>query len=97
MNSDHQRLRRAHLLVQGRVQGVGFRSFVQSQAVRRELKGWVKNLPDGRVESEAEGDETLVNEFIQTVRRGPSLARVQNVDLEWINPHARDSSFEIMY
>lgn len=97
MNSDLTRLRRAHLLVQGRVQGVGFRAFVQSQAVRRALKGWVKNLPDGRVESEVEGDEALVNEFIRTVRRGPSLARVQNVDLEWINPHARDSSFAIMY
>lgn len=97
MNSDLTRLIRAHLLVHGRVQGVGFRAFVQSQAVRRELKGWVKNLPDGRVESEVEGDEALVNEFIRTVRRGPSLARVQNVDLEWINPHARDSSFEIMY
>lgn len=97
MNSDLTRLTRAHLLVQGRVQGVGFRAFVQSQAVRRALKGWVKNLPDGRVESEVEGEEALVNEFIRTVRRGPSLARVQNVDLEWINPHARDSSFEIMY
>lgn len=97
MNSDFTRLRRAHLLVHGRVQGVGFRAFVQSQAVRRALKGWVKNLPDGRVESEVEGDEALVNEFIRTVRRGPPLARVQNVDLEWINPHARDSSFEIMY
>lgn len=97
MNSDFTRLRRAHLLVQGQVQGVGFRAFVQSQAVRRALKGWVKNLPDGRVESEVEGDEALVNEFIRTVRRGPPLARVQNVDLEWINPHARDSSFEIMY
>ena len=96
MNSDPKRLIRARLLVQGRVQGVGFRAFVQSQAVRRELKGWVKNLPDGRVESEVEGDEALVNEFIQTVRRGPSLARVQNFDLEWINPHGRDSSFEIM-
>ncbi len=97
MNSDLTRLIRAHLLVQGRVQGVGFRAFVQSQAVRRELKGWVKNLPDGRVESEVEGEEALVNEFIRTVRRGPSLARVQNVDLEWIDPHARDSSFAIMY
>ena len=95
MNSDPNRLRRAHLLVQGRVQGVGFRAFVQSQAVRRALTGWVKNLPDGRVESEVEGEETLVNAFIQTVRRGPSLAHVQNVDLEWINPHARESSFEI--
>lgn len=97
MNSDFTRLRRAHLLVQGQVQGVGFRAFVQSHAVRRALKGWVKNLPDGQVESEVEGDEALVNEFIRTVRRGPPLARVQNVDLEWINPHARDSSFEIMY
>ena len=97
MNSDPQRLRRAHLLVQGRVQGGWISGVCAFSGVRRELKGWVKNLPDGRVESEAEGDETLVNEFIQAVRRGPSLARVQNVDLEWINPHARDSSFEIMY
>ena len=97
MNSDLNRLKRAHLLVEGRVQGVGFRAFVQSQAVRRGLKGWVTNLPDGRVESEVEGDEALVNAFIQTVRGGPSLARVQNVDVEWINPHGRESSFEIRY
>lgn len=97
MNSDLNRLIRAHLLVQGRVQGVGFRAFVQSQAVRRGLKGWVKNLPDGRVESEVEGDEALVNAFIRTVRRGPSLARVQNVAVERITPHGRESSFEIRY
>lgn len=97
MNSDLNRLKRAHLLVHGRVQGVGFRAFVQSQAVRRGLKGWVTNLPDGRVESEVEGDEALVNAFIQTVRGGPSLARVQSVDLEWITPHGRESSFEIRY
>jgi len=88
---------RAHVVAQGRVQGVGFRAFLQSQAVRRGLVGWVKNLPDGRVETEVEGAQVLVNEFIETAKRGPSLAYVQDIQVEWINPNARGSSFEIVY
>ena len=83
---------RAHVVAQGRVQGVGFRAFLQSQAVRRGVSGWVRNLPDGRIETEVEGPHVLVDEFIQAVKRGPSLAHVQAIQVEWITPNARGSS-----
>lgn len=83
---------RAHVVAQGRVQGVGFRVFLQSQAIRRGLSGWVRNLPDGRIETEVEGVHVLVDEFIQILKRGPSLAHVQDVQVEWLSPNARDSS-----
>ncbi len=83
---------RAHAVAQGRVQGVGFRAFLQSQATRRGLSGWVRNLPDGRIETEVEGSQVLVDAFIQALNRGPSLAQVQDVQVEWINPNAGNSS-----
>ena len=83
---------RAHVVAQGRVQGVGFRMFLQSHAARRGLSGWVRNLPDGRIETEVEGTRGLVDEFIQALTRGPSLAHVQDVQVKWINPNVQDSS-----
>jgi len=86
---------RAHVMVQGRVQGVGFRAFTQSQAVRCGLNGWVRNLSDGRVETEVEGAPARVDEFIQALRKGSPLARVQDVQVEWLEPNARESAFDI--
>lgn len=83
---------RAHVVAQGRVQGVGFRAFLQSEATRRGLSGWVRNLSDGRIETEVEGPPVLVDEFIQAVNRGPSLAHVHDIRVEWINPNAQGSS-----
>ena len=83
---------RARVVAQGRVQGVGFRVFLQSQATRYGLSGWVRNLPDGRIETEVEGASVLVDEFIQAVESGPPLAHVQDIQVEWINPNARGSS-----
>ncbi len=83
---------RVHVVAQGRVQGVGFRAFLQSQAMRRGLSGWVRNLPDGRIEAEVEGHSVLVDEIIQVVKRGPSLASVQDVQVEWVDPNAQGSS-----
>lgn len=83
---------RAHVVAQGRVQGVGFRAFLQFQAIRRGLSGWVRNLPDGRIETEVEGSAVLVDEFIQAVKRGPSLARVQDIGVEWIDLNSQGSS-----
>lgn len=83
---------RVHIVAQGRVQGVGFRAFLQSQATRRGLSGWVRNLPDGRIEAEIEGPPVLVDEIIQVVKRGPSLASVQDVQVDWIDPNDRGSS-----
>jgi len=83
---------RAHVVARGLVQGVGFRAFLQSQATRRGLSGWVRNLPDGRIETEVEGAHVLVDEFIEALKRGPSFAQVQDIQLEWINPNAPGSS-----
>ena len=94
---ENQNRVRAYVVAQGRVQGVGFRAFLQSQAVRRGLIGWVKNLPDGRIETEVEGAQVLVDEFIETVKRGTSLAYVRDIQVEWIKPNAPGSSFEIVY
>ena len=87
---------RARVMIRGRVQGVGFRAFTQSQAVRLGLSGWVGNLSDGRVETEVEGADMLVDEFIQTLKHGPPLAHVEDVQIEWLGPNAQDSAFEIL-
>ena len=64
--------------VVGRVQGVGFRRFVQRCAERAGVSGWVRNLPDGAVECEAEGTQAALEVFLQQVRQGPALARVDD-------------------
>ena len=83
---------RARVVAQGRVQGVGFRAFLRSQATGRGLSGWVRNLSDGRIETEVEGTCVLVDEFIQALKNGPPLAHVQDLRVEWMNPDAREPS-----
>jgi len=70
-----------HAFISGRVQGVGFREFTQRSAKQLKLSGWVKNLPDGRVEILAEGDETALAEFEKAIRTGPRPAKVTNVEI----------------
>jgi acylphosphatase len=67
--------------VSGIVQGVNFRRHTQQQANALGVSGWVTNLPDGRVELCAEGDEAAVHELIAWCRRGPSSARVDGVEV----------------
>lgn len=68
-----------HYLVSGRVQGVGFRRFVEQEAQHYELSGVVRNLEDGRVEFYAKGSDEKLLEFEQAVRRGPMLSVVREV------------------
>lgn len=70
---------RAHLFVSGRVQGVFYRDQTQRQANARGVAGWVRNLPDGRVEVVLEGEETAVQEIIAWCHRGPPNAYVTDV------------------
>jgi acylphosphatase len=86
-------LARAHLYVSGRVQGVGFRFSAVDAARRLGLHGWVRNLPDGRVESEAEGEQTQVEAFVAWCRRGPPAAEVDDVEVEWSAHRGDLSSF----
>lgn len=62
-------MKQAHVFYTGIVQGVGFRYTVREIAVRFGLKGWVKNLPDGRVESCIEGEESFLEQFFREVER----------------------------
>jgi len=74
---------RAHVVVSGRVQGVFFRSETQDEANRRSVSGWVRNLPDERVEAVFEGEKEDVDRLIEFCRRGPPGARVSRVDVQW--------------
>jgi acylphosphatase len=80
-------------LISGRVQGVGFRYFADAWATREGLHGWVRNLPDGRVEATAEGESEAVERFERAIRHGPPGARVERVDVDDAVPSARDTGF----
>lgn len=71
-----------NITVEGYVQGVGFRYFVNKQAQICGVKGFVKNLYNGNVYIEVEGDDTRTTRFIRTCYQGPSHARVNNVEVE---------------
>ncbi len=72
---------RTHLFISGEVQGVGFRWAVEDKARAADITGWVRNLPDGRVEAVFEGDEEQVQRMIEFCRRGPTTARVEDVQV----------------
>ena len=75
-------LRVVHLVVKGRVQGVGFRVFVEEEASARSLDGWVRNRRDGSVEAVAAGSREAVESLIEALRRGPPAARVDAVEVK---------------
>jgi len=79
-------------LISGRVQGVGFRYFVQSVGIRESLSGWVRNLDDGRVETAAAGDRDAMERFERAIRQGPSGARVDRVVVDDTFPMSEHAS-----
>lgn len=82
-------------IISGRVQGVGFRYFTQAEAARAGVHGWVRNLPDGRVEIRAEGEADALDTFERQVRQGPRGARVEAVEVDRASPDGRDTGFTI--
>ncbi len=74
---------RLHATVEGRVQGVGFRAFVEQSAEALELKGWVRNRWDGSVEVTAEGERPDLEKLLLALRRGPRASGVAEVRFEW--------------
>jgi acylphosphatase len=69
-----------HVSIRGRVQGVGYRAWVNDEAGRCNLEGWVRNRRDGSVEAVFSGSEDVVAAMIEACRRGPALARVDAID-----------------
>jgi acylphosphatase len=88
---------RAHLIIEGQVQGVLFRHHTQRKALQLGLTGWVKNLPDGSVEAVFEGDKTRVERMVQWCHRGPSEAHVTHVSVTWQDPQETFDRFTIDY
>ena len=82
-------------LISGRVQGVGYRFFVQDHAAVEGVHGFVRNLPDGRVEAVVEGDDASVVRVERALRRGPSAAQVEEVIVEEVAPSGRATGFSI--
>ena len=88
---------RAHLFISGRVQGVFFRSAIKHDAHRYDVRGWVRNLPDGRVEAIFEGEKKAVVKLIEGSKRGPRGAHVSKLDLTWEDYTGDFDRFKIDY
>lgn len=85
----------AQITVKGLVQGVGFRWFVYKRASELDLKGLVRNLDDGSVYVEVEGDRSLIEALIDKLRKGPTFSRVQEVMTNWKDCRDQFSNFYI--
>jgi len=95
-DNDRQREReRAHVYVSGEVQGVFFRDSARGRARELGLSGWVRNLPDGRVEVLVEGPSNGVREMVRWCEEGPPHARVERVDPEYEAARGDLSGFEV--
>lgn len=84
-------------LVTGRVQGVGFRYATLSEAQKRDLTGWVRNLSDGRVEVGAQGPSDSVDDFVAWLAIGPRPASVVNVEVAPVEPDAGLVTFQVRF
>jgi acylphosphatase len=70
-----------HLSIKGRVQGVGYRAFVEFEAELRGLEGWVRNRRDGSVEAVVRGDERAIDDLVEACRKGPPSSRVVSIEV----------------
>lgn len=88
---------RAHVIIEGRVQGVFFRAHTQNEARLRKVTGWVKNRYDGKVEAVFEGEKNAVHALIDWCHTGSPHALVKNVEIRWEDYQGEFSSFSITY
>jgi acylphosphatase len=95
--STSQRKSRAHVFVSGRVQGVYFRQNTKQVATHHSVTGWVRNLPDSRVEAIFEGSEMDVNEVIEWCYVGPPKAKVDDVNVKFEKYTGKFSDFNVNY
>ncbi len=87
----------AHIFVLGFVQGVGFRRYLKSKAKPLGINGWVKNLPDGRVEIFAQGKKKDIEKLIEIAQKGNIFSMIKGVDVEWEEDKEEFSDFQILF
>ena len=91
---------RAHIFISGRVQGVGFRTFVSKEAVKLNLTGWVGNLSDGRVEIVLEGEKETIEKLIKEIRQvqyGLFSVNIKDIVIDWQKHRKEFKDFQIRY
>lgn len=76
-------MKQVHIWVTGHVQGVWYRKFVRINAVKLGITGWVRNLPDNRVEAVLQGEKDLIEQLIKMCHDGPPFAEVRDIQVEW--------------
>lgn len=86
-----------HCIVSGKVQGVAYRVYAQDAAMTLEVGGYVRNLSDGKVEVVAQGDPTVLKEFIEYLHEGSLMAEVSAVAVEWSSVKKEYQDFSILY
>ncbi len=96
MTPGDEKIVRLHMIVQGHVQGVGFRAFVLEQAFRMGVKGWVRNRLAGQVEITVEGNQSLLTEFLGAIKQGPRMSYVAEVATDWSDSTGEFTSFEVI-
>lgn len=89
--------KRVHVFISGKVQGVWFRAYTKEEADRLGIKGWVRNLPDGRVEAVFEGDEQAVEEMVRWCHKGSPMSRVERVEVQEEPYRGEFEDFSIRY
>ena len=90
-----QKIFRLHAIVEGRVQGVGFRFFTQENAVRLGLTGWVRNRWNGAVEVVAEGLREDLEKLLKAIARGPRVGTTRDVQFDWLEATGEFSGFRV--
>ncbi|MFM8368098.1 MAG: acylphosphatase [Chloroflexota bacterium] len=96
MQPNPSNLVRAHIWVKGRVQGVGFRAHVEYSAKQiGGITGWVRNVGYDTVEAVAEGQRNQVERFIETMKQGPRMSRVDESRIEWETPNGEYNEFGV--
>lgn len=89
--------KRAHVFVSGKVQGVYYRSYAEDAARRLGVRGWIRNLSDGRVEAVFEGEDDAVEDMIRWCWQGSPMSRVDKVEVEWEPYRGEFQDFSVRY
>lgn len=90
-------MKRLEATIYGRVQGVSFRYYTQRQAEQHTLVGWVANKQDGTVKVVAEGAEKELKQLLDFLHRGPTMARVDRVDVAWVEATGEFTRFDVRW
>ena len=90
-------MKRVTVIATGMVQGVSFRYYTRREASQLGLTGWVRNEVDGSVKVVAEGQDERLRAFLQFLEKGPPLARVQDLEIDWSEASGEFGSFEVRF